>query len=210
MQQQHQERRRVRIRDCIMVDAPCRRVACATGAHLEREAVARAITRTRWPARSGWPRAHLPALAVDLAQPSPSPNSMHLAGGADQRARAADDRPPARLRAMPRDAIRTKAAETSASADDQRQRDAEARQLAVDQQHARRRRTRRRRRRRARRSCGTKASATMKHDAEQDQRQPGVVDRQHLQRESAEQQADRADHARQRRSPGSMNSNSRP
>ena len=42
---------------------------------------------------------------------------------------------------------------------------------------------------------GRNASATMKRDAQQDQREPGIVHRQQLQRVEPEQQADRADHA---------------
>ena len=48
-----------------------------------------------------------------------------------------------------------------------------------------------------RRSPGTNTSATMKADAEQDQREAGVVHRQQLQGVEREQQADRAHHARQ-------------
>ena len=174
-------------------EAPCVGRGFGGRADFERQAVdaghAHALAGLQRLAR----RARCQRSPSTAAQPSPPPNSITSPAAPSRRRRAADHRPPARLGRHADDADDERGRDQRQRAD-QRQRDAEARRVAVDQQQ---------RAEREGRDAAEPERAVARHeglgdeegDAQQDQRQAGVVDRQHLQPPQREQQAHAADHA---------------
>ena len=160
------------------------------------------VTRTRRPARRPLGAAHLPVSPWICAQPSPSANSTTRRWRRPASRRRCTGGRRRAFAAMPATTT-TKPAETerqhARSATAARRSPARRCRSAA----ARRSRTPRRRRCPSAPKVGRKASATRKAMPEQDQRQPGVVDRQHLQPEQRQQQADRRRPRPAARSPGS-------
>ena len=166
------------------------------------------VMRTRWPARSGCAARTRQRSPSTAAHPSPPPNSMTSPTAPIMRCVPLTHRPPPRLRRHAGDADDERGRDER-HAGDQRRRNAEARHVAVDQQQ----RAERERRHAAdaeRAVAGHEGLGDEEADAQQDQRQAGVVDRQHLQRPRARAAAQTPPITPGATKPGFMNSNSRP